>query len=278
MQTEILKEAGHPPLYRYALAVEYDGTHYHGWQRQSGDVNTVQNEVEAALSIIANESVSVVCAGRTDTGVHGCYQIIHFDTHAIRDERSWVLGGNTNLPYDICIKWAVPVSADFHARFSALERRYRYVIYNAPVKSALLYRQVTWMHKPLDEVKMQAAGDHLVGIHDFTSYRTVACQAKSPVREIKQLRVVRLGRLIVIDVRANAFLHHMIRNIAGVLMKIGAGEAEVDWSKQVLDSRNRCLGGVTAQSFGLYFVDVKYPQQFELPESELGPVFLPQLD
>lgn len=271
------QEADIPPLFRYALAVEYDGSHYHGWQRQPGDVRTVQGHVEQALSKIANEPIQVFCAGRTDTGVHASYQVIHMDTHAQRDERAWVLGTNTNLPYDIAVKWVKPVTADFHARFSALERRYRYLIYNAPVKPALLNRQVTWTHRPLDAQRMQLAAQHLLGSHDFTSYRAVACQAKSPVRELRRLTVTRLGPMIAIDVSANAFLHHMIRNIAGVLMKIGTGEAEPGWAKEVLEARDRRLGGVTAPPFGLYFVDARYPEHFQLPPSELGPYFMPAL-
>ena len=278
MNTEVNQEAaGGPPLFRYALCVEYDGSAYHGWQSQPGDVKSVQGCVEQGLSKVANEPVKVICAGRTDAGVHGCSQIIHIDTHAKRDERAWVLGTNTNMPYDINIRWAKPVSSDFHARFSALERRYRYVIYNAPVMPALLNRQLTWTHKPLDEKRMQQAANYLLGEHDFTSYRAVGCQAHSPVREVRALRVERLGKLVVIDVRANAFLHHMIRNFAGVLMKIGAGEAEPEWAKQVLDARDRRKGGVTAPPFGLYFVDAIYPAEFELPQTELGPEFLPQL-
>ncbi|MEH6626216.1 MAG: tRNA pseudouridine(38-40) synthase TruA [Motiliproteus sp.] len=272
------KEAVEPPLFRYALAVEYDGSQYHGWQRQSDDVDSVQQRVEYALGQIADEPVSVVCAGRTDSGVHAGYQIIHFDTQAVRPDRAWVMGGNTKLPNDICFKWVVSVSSDFHARFSAQERRYRYIIYPAPVKPALLNSQVTWTRKQLDAERMQLAGDYLVGTHDFSSYRAVACQAKSPVRDVRHLRVNRIGPFVVIDVRANAFLHHMIRNIAGVLMKIGAGEAEPEWAKVVLDARDRRQGGVTAHPYGLYFVDVRYPDEHDLPCADIGPFFLPEMD
>lgn len=278
MSSKQLQEADHPPLFRYALCIEYDGSQYQGWQRQSHTDQTIQSKVEIALSKIANEPISVICSGRTDTGVHSCYQIIHFDTSAVRDERAWVLGTNTNLPYDIAVKWAVQVSDQFHARFGALERRYRYLIHNADVKPALLNQQMTWTYKPLDEAKMQQAGNYLVGTHDFTSYRAVACQAKSPVRELKALNVRRFGDIVMIEVRANAFLHHMIRNIAGVLMKIGAGEASPEWAKDVLEARDRRLGGVTALPHGLYFVDVKYPEEFQLPASRLGPAFLPPID
>ncbi|MCV6612746.1 MAG: tRNA pseudouridine(38-40) synthase TruA [Amphritea sp.] len=263
--------------YRYALCVEYAGANYRGWQTQKEkDVPTIQETVEQALSKIANEPVSVICAGRTDARVSGTYQIIHFDTSAVRDERAWVMGTNTKLPDDIAIRWANRVDHEFHARFSALERRYRYLIYSAPVKPALLSKGVTWTHKTLDIESMQQAADYLIGEHDFTSYRAIGCQANSPVRDVREMNVYRAGDLIVIDVRANAFLHHMIRNFAGVLMKIGAGEAEPVWAQQVLQARDRTQGGVTAPPFGLYFVDVKYPERYQLPESELGPYFLTQ--
>ncbi|WP_027859101.1 tRNA pseudouridine(38-40) synthase TruA [Marinobacterium jannaschii] len=266
-------------LTRWALCVEYVGTHYHGWQVQkNGGVASVQGMVEKALSSIANEPISVVCAGRTDSCVNATYQIIHFDTRAERDERGWIYGTNTRLPDDIAIRWAVPVSADFHARFSARERRYRYLIYSAPVRPALLGKGVTWTHRTLDVGRMNRAAHHLIGEHDFTSYRAVGCQAKSPVREVRRLDVYKSGHLIVIDVTANAFLHHMVRNIAGVLMKVGCGDAGPDWAREVLEARDRRQGGVTAPPFGLYFVDVKYPEEFDLPASEIGPYFLQALD
>jgi tRNA pseudouridine38-40 synthase len=263
------------PSYRYALCIEYAGAAYNGWQIQKNDeVPTIQGHMHKALSVVANEPISVVCAGRTDTGVNGTYQIIHFDTHAKRENRAGVLGGNSNLPDDIAIRWATPVDDTFHSRFSAQERRYSYLIYSSRIKPALLSKGITWTYKPLDIERMREAGNYLVGTHDFSSYRAVACQAKSPVRDVKALNIYRSGELIVIDVQANAFLHHMIRNIAGVLMSIGAGEAEPIWAKQVLDARNRCAGGITAPPSGLYFVDVKYPQSYALPKSELGPYFL----
>ncbi|WP_286239069.1 tRNA pseudouridine(38-40) synthase TruA [Neptuniibacter halophilus] len=261
--------------YRYALCVEYSGAAYRGWQIQrEGDVPSIQAEVEAALSKIANAPVSVVCAGRTDARVNATYQIIHFDSPVQRDERAWVLGTNTNLPDDIAIQWAKPVSQDFHARFSALERRYRYLIYSNPFKPAILPKGITWTYKEMDLAQMNEAAQYLIGEHDFTSYRAVGCQAHSPVRTVKQLDVYQSGRLVVLDVRANAFLHHMIRNFAGVLMKIGAGEAEPVWAKQVLEARDRRQGGVTAPPYGLYFVDAIYPPEFELPKSQIGPFFL----
>ncbi|GGK82714.1 tRNA pseudouridine(38-40) synthase TruA [Amphritea balenae] len=264
-------------LRRYALCVEYAGGNYRGWQTQKEkDVPTVQETVEQALSKIANHPVSVVCAGRTDACVSGTYQIIHFDTHAERSERGWVMGTNTKLPDEIAIRWAKPVDDSFHARFSALERRYRYLIYSSPVKPALLAKGVTWTHKRLNLEAMQEASGYLVGEHDFSSYRAIACQANSPIREVRAMDIYRSGELIIIDVRANAFLHHMIRNFAGVLMTIGAGEASPVWAKEVLDAKDRAKGGVTAPPYGLYFVDVKYPSEYELPKSSLGPYFLTQ--
>ncbi len=260
---------------RLALCVEYAGENYKGWQTQKFDnLPTVQENVERALSKVANHPVSVICAGRTDTGVNGTYQIIHFDSPAKRSERAWVLGTNTNLPQDISIQWAKQVDDSFHARFSALSRRYRYIIYSNPVMPAVLAKGVTWTHKILNLKAMQDAAKYLQGEHDFSSYRAVACQAKSPVRTISNIEVYQRGELIVLDVQANAFLHHMIRNIAGVLMTIGAGEAEPIWAQQVLDAKDRRKGGVTGPAHGLYFVDVKYPQEYALPASKLGPFFL----
>lgn len=261
--------------YRYALCVEYSGANYRGWQIQrEGDVPSVQATVEKALSRIANAEVHVICAGRTDARVNATYQIIHFDSPVERDERAWVLGTNTNMPDDIAIQWAKRVPDSFHARFSALERRYRYLIYSHPVKPGLMPQGVTWTYKTMDIERMQEAARYLVGSHDFTSYRAVGCQAHSPVRDVRQLDIYQAGKLVVIDVRANAFLHHMIRNFAGVLMKIGCGEAEPIWAKEVLDARDRRQGGVTAPPFGLYFVDAIYPEEFELPKSEIGPYFI----
>ncbi|EAR61759.1 tRNA pseudouridine(38-40) synthase TruA [Neptuniibacter caesariensis] len=261
--------------YRYALCVEYSGAEYRGWQIQrEGDVPSIQATVEKALSKIANAPVSVICAGRTDARVNATYQIIHFDSPVRRDERAWVMGTNTNLPDDIAIQWAKQVPESFHARFSALERRYRYLIYSNPVKPAILPKGITWTYKEMDVARMQEAVKHLVGEHDFTSYRAVGCQAHSPVRTVKEFNVYREGRLVILDVRANAFLHHMIRNFAGVLMTIGCGEAEPIWAKEVLDARDRRQGGVTAPPFGLYFVDAKYPEEFDLPKSQIGPYFL----
>ncbi len=255
---------------RIALGVEYDGTGFHGWQVQE-DTRTVQGAVEKALSKVANHPVSVHCAGRTDAGVHGVGQVVHFDTTADRKMRSWILGGNVNLPRDVSLRWAQVVDDDFHARFSARARRYRYVIANRWVRSAIHRHRSTWFHAPLDVESMNQAAAYLVGEHDFTSFRAVACQANSPVRTIHELTVSRQGEYVFIDVKANAFLHHMVRNLAGVLMTIGSGEEAPAWAQQVLAEQDRTKGGVTAKPDGLYFVHVDYPD-YDLPNSPNLPV------
>ncbi|MEQ6341294.1 MAG: tRNA pseudouridine(38-40) synthase TruA [Gammaproteobacteria bacterium] len=249
---------------RIALGIEYDGSAFSGWQLQDG-VRTVQGCVEAALSKVANHPVRVTCAGRTDAGVHGIGQIVHFDSEAARSMRSWVCGANANLPQQISVTWAQQVAEDFHARFSAMRRRYRYVILTRPVRPTFLSGRVSWDYRPLDVQRMAEAAAHLVGEHDFSSYRALACQAKSPVRTVHRLDVTRQGELIFIDIEANAFLHHMVRNIAGVLMAIGAGEREPVWAHEVLEMRDRTLGGVTAPPHGLYLMEVGYPERFDIP-------------
>ncbi len=254
---------------RFAAGVEYDGQHFHGWQSQ-GDVRTVQDAVETAFSSVANHPVSVITAGRTDTGVHATGQVIHFDSHARRSNLSWLRGANTNLPKDVVIAWVRPVSEEFHARFSALERAYRYIIYNRPNRSACFFGKVSMEYRPLDLSRMQLAADSLVGEHDFSSFRAAGCQARSPVREIRSMQLTREPPYIYLDVRANAFLQHMVRNLAGVLMTIGAGEREPQWAQQVLRARDRKLGGVTASPHGLYLTEVVYPEKFELPQNDYG--------
>ncbi len=251
---------------RIAMGVEYAGSAFHGWQAQ-GDVDTVQERLEEALSKVAAHQVRVQCAGRTDAGVHGLGQVVHFDTTAERSSRNWILGANVNLPSDISVHWAVPVADSFHARFSALGRSYRYVILNRMTRSAIWHNRAVWIHRPLDEERMQQASCCLVGTHDFSSYRALGCQAKSPVRSVHKLDIRRDGEIITIDISANAFLHHMVRNIAGVLITIGQGERPVEWSRQVLEYRDRTMGGVTAPPDGLYLIRVEYPPEFQLPEN-----------
>jgi tRNA pseudouridine38-40 synthase len=259
---------------RIAVGVEYDGSKFSGWQYQQQDVRTVQGEVEKALSTVANHPIHVVCAGRTDAGVHATGQVIHFDTEVQRDERAWVFGANANLPKDVAVLWAKPVSDEFHARFSAQRRAYRYVIFTRHVRPTFLAYRVSWHHRELDVERMAEAGKALLGEHDFSSYRAVACQAKSPVRTLYKLEVSCQGPFIFIDLEANGFLHHMVRNIAGVLMTIGSGERPINWSREVLEARDRTLGGVTAQPFGLYLTKVGYPAEFALPAlSHVPPVW-----
>jgi tRNA pseudouridine38-40 synthase len=249
---------------KIAVGLEYCGIAYAGWQRQK-HVTSVQEHVEAALSKVADHEVHVQCAGRTDAGVHALHQVAHFETGAKRDLRSWILGGNVNLPPDISILWAQEVEEDFHARFSATGRRYSYVILNRTSRPGLLYRRVTWECRQLDEDLMQQAAGCLLGEHDFTSYRAVECQSESPIRNVRSLEIRRRDNFIIVEIEANAFLHHMVRNITGVLMSIGMGDAPPAWSQQVLEARDRTQGGVTAPADGLYLVNVSYPQRYDIP-------------
>ena len=257
---------------RYVCAVEYDGAGFCGWQRQD-HAPSVQARVEQAISKVANHAVKVVCAGRTDTGVHATWQIIHFDSDASRSDRSWLLGTNANLPDGVCLLSAQPVDSEFHARFSAQSRRYRYVILNRGVPSALLRHRVCWQHRPLDTGLMQQGADLLVGEHDFSSFRAVACQAKNPVRTVQRLDVTRSGDFLYLDIQANAFLHHMVRNIAGVLMTVGCGERPVEWVREILSLRDRTRGGVTAPASGLYLVGVSYPEAFGVAPEGAVPIY-----
>jgi tRNA pseudouridine38-40 synthase len=257
---------------RFAAGVEYDGAGFCGWQRQSAG-RTVQACVETALSRVADHPVKVVCAGRTDTGVHATGQVIHFDTCAERPAINWLRGANANLPDDISLQWLSGVEEAFHARFSATRRHYRYVIYNHTSRAALLRNRVCWQPARLDSETMARAGEHLLGEHDFTSFRAAACQAHSPVRTIYSLQVRRSGCFIYIDVIANAFLHHMVRCIAGVLIKTGCGEQPPDWICEVLQAKDRRVSGFNATPAGLYLVEVRYPDRFKVPSNTRLPVF-----
>ncbi len=252
---------------RIALGIEYAGSDFLGWQIQP-HARSVQGCVEAALSKVANHPVTVVCAGRTDTGVHALGQVVHADVTAQRSTRSWCLGTNANLPKDISILWTREVDNNFHARFSAQVRHYRYVILNRLSRPALLAKRVTWEYRrPLDVRRMQAASHYLLGTHDFSSYRATACQAKNPVRTILRLVVSKSGEKVIIEISANAFLHHMVRNIAGVLMTIGCGEQPPEWARTVLEARDRKVGGITAPAAGLYFCHVDYPAPYIFPKA-----------
>lgn len=257
---------------RFAAGVEYDGAEFSGWQRQR-HCPSVQGAVERALSKVAAAPVEVVCAGRTDAGVHATQQIIHFDTDAERPLRAWVMGTNSNLPDSVRLHWVQPVPEDFHARFGAVARAYRYVMASTPVRSALHRQRVSWTYRELDAERMQAAGRCLIGEHDFSSYRAMGCQAKHPVRTVHRLEISRHGSYLYLDIEANAFLHHMVRNIAGVLMTIGTGERPVEWAAEVLALRDRAQGGITAPPDGLYLVKVVYPERFGIPSQGELPVF-----
>ncbi|CAK0769737.1 tRNA pseudouridine(38-40) synthase [Gammaproteobacteria bacterium] len=248
---------------RIALGLSYDGTNFHGWQTQQEGLRTVQVCVEQALSRVANHPVAVVVAGRTDAGVHAVEQMVHFDTFAKRPLRAWVFGTNQYLPQDIAISWSKEVHNSFHARFSAVSRRYRYVIYSSPIRPVLERTRVTWDYRRFNLEAMSVAASSLVGTHDFSSYRAQGCQAKSPIRTLYRLEVTQendwLGQKITIEAVANAFLQHMVRNLAGVLMTIGAGEKPPEWAREVLEQKDRAKGGVTAPPEGLYLVQVQYP-------------------
>lgn len=260
---------------RIALGLEYKGARYRGFQRQSGKVASIQGCLEDALSKVAGGApVSIHCAGRTDASVHASGQVVHFDTAVERPLHAWIMGANMNLPKDISVTWAKVMPAHFHARFSAMARRYRYVIYNDPIRPAHMAEEVTWNHRPLEIARMREAARVLVGTHDFSAFRASQCQAKSPVKTVHHLEIIEHGRFIVLDIRANAFLHHMVRNIAGVLMSVAAGERPVEWVREVLERGERRSGGVTAHPYGLYLIDVEYPAEFELPQRYLGPHFL----
>lgn len=259
---------------RLAVSVEYDGTRYRGWQAQKHDNQVVQTVLETALSRIADAPVQVVCSGRTDAGVHAASQVCHFDTEANRPPYNWVMGTNTYLPDDVSVSWVCPVSNAFHARFAAQSRQYVYVIRCVPFRSALMRHATTDTYKHLDARAMSEAGYYLVGTHDFNAYRSAQCQAHTSTRTVMRLAVYQADEFIAIHVEANGFLHHMVRNIAGVLMAVGAGEADPAWAHQVLVSKDRTKGGVTAPPQGLYFLGPTYETGFGLPATvRIPPVF-----
>jgi len=249
---------------RLALGLEYRGGAYSGWQQQS-EAASVQAALQQALSRVADQPISVICAGRTDAGVHAREQVVHFDTDARRSPRAWLLGGNSHLPRDISLRWVHAVPEDFHARFSALARSYRYLILNRGSRSALADGRALVVYQPLDVAAMQAGAQWLVGQHDFSAFRSSECQARSPVRQLRSLSVTRTGEHIVVEVTANAFLHHMVRNIVGLLLVIGQQRAAPERAREQLESRQRSSGEATAAAHGLYLWRVEYPPQFGLP-------------
>ena len=243
---------------KIALGVEYLGTDFHGWQIQKSGLRTVQGVVEPALSKIANHPVRVFCSGRTDAGVHAQEQVIHFETQTTRTEGAWLFGGNANLPSDVNFKWAKEVNDDFHARFNAHARSYEYKIHHHPVRSSLKTGYYLWEPRPLNIDVMRKAAAFLLGEHDFSCFRGSMCQAKSPIKTIEYLQIDEIGDDLIIKVKANAILHHMVRNLVGTLLKIGREEESPEWMLSVLNSKDRKQAGPTAEPQGLYFIKAFY--------------------
>lgn len=257
---------------RIVLGLEYDGGDFAGWQRQE-HARSVQAEVEQAVSVVANERVGVTAAGRTDSGVHATHQVVHFETTAERPGRAWIRGVTTNLPDDIGVQWVREVDDTFHARYSALSRAYRYVLLSDSRRPVLNRGRVAWTWKALDTEPMQRAAAYLIGEYDFSSFRAAACQARHAVRRIHHLTIEASGAFTYIDIEANAFLHHMVRNIAGSLMVVGSGERPPEWMAEILAARDRTVAGITAPAPGLYMTGVSYPQSHGLPSRGWLPRF-----
>jgi len=248
---------------RLVIGVEYDGTHYNGWQYQP-HAPSVQERLNLAIAAVADDTISCIGSGRTDTGVHARGQVVHFDTTASRSPRGWLMGINSNLPYDINVLWVREIDDKFHARYSAIKRAYRYTILNRPVRSALARHRAWWVYQALDAAAMATSAGCLVGSHDFSSFRASGCQAHSPVRHMMRLEITRQRDWITVDVEANAFLHHMVRNIVGSLVDIGRGERPVEWMQELLAARDRKLAGITAPAAGLVLTRIQYPAHFGL--------------
>ena len=254
---------------RIAMGIQYNGTNYFGWQSQA-NLPTVQQVLEKALSRVADEPITVVCAGRTDSGVHGLGQVVHFDTIAIRENHAWHRGSNAFLPGDVAVNWVRVVPDDFHARFSALSREYRYLLYNHESRPALMHGFVKWESRPLNLESMHLAGQYLLGEHDFSSFRGSGCQAKTAVRRIYSLEIKRHGLLVSFDIKANAFLLHMVRNIIGSLLRVGVGLEPSAWMKEVLEFCDRRKAGMTVTPAGLSLTRVNYEAHFGLPTSGMS--------
>lgn len=259
-------------MQRIALGIEYDGANYSGWQRQQHHAS-VQALLEKAIAKIASHPIEVICAGRTDAGVHASGQVVHFDTSANRPEFAWIRGVNNYLPRDIRVCWGKSVDSSFNARKSALSRRYCYIILNRPVRPGILHHAVTWMLPPLDVAAMQKGAQHLLGTHDFTTFRASGCQAKTATRTLSQIHLMRRGDQIILDVTANAFLHHMVRNITGSLLEVGQNKQSPEWIAEILQARDRRRAGITAPPQGLYLIKVNYPDNYPIPSDVRLPWF-----
>jgi len=257
---------------KIAIGVEYDGSPFSGWQRQR-HAPSVQAALETSLSQVAGAALTLHCAGRTDAGVHAVQQVAHFESRAERSEKAWVMGGNSNLPDAVAVLWARPVAEDFHARYSAESRRYRYIIDNRRQRPALLHGRVGWVYQPLEAEPMQRAGQALIGEHDFSAFRAAGCQARHARRCVHAIDVRRDGDFVYLDIAANAFLHNMVRIIAGTLIAVGRGDQPLDWPAQLLAGRDRTAAAATAPPGGLYFVGPGYPARFALPAARHLPTF-----
>ena len=261
------------PEYFVALGTEYDGTQYHGWQRQSNNVVTVQEALEKAISEVANEPIELCVAGRTDAGVHATGQVVHFSHTHKRLSKAWVKGCTSLLPESICVRWAVSVSKDFHARFSAVHRRYRYYILDGGMQSVASRSKITIYPHKLDAEAMHVAAQCLIGAHDFTTFRASDCQSNTANRYVYDLYVKREKSIVIIEICANAFLKHMVRNIVGALIHVGAKKKSITWMKDILEKRDRTEAAETAPPHGLYLVDVQYPDIYEIPKGR-NPILL----
>ncbi|WP_201534646.1 tRNA pseudouridine(38-40) synthase TruA [Psychrobacter immobilis] len=270
-----INESEHPQTYTLAIAIEFLGTNYHGWQRQR-EVLGVQEALETAIGKVANEPVEVIAAGRTDASVHASNMIAHFTTRAYRPTQNWLRGVNSLLPDDIALRWVQPMPDDFHARFGAIARRYRYITLNQPQRPAILNHQVTHIYEPLDLAAMQLAAADIVGIHDFSSYRAAACQSNQPVRTVSHANLFAHGQFIVFDIQADGFLHHMVRNLMGTLYAIGRHELAPEEFLSILNKKDRTIAPPTASGDGLYFINAYYPEHFQqlLPKAPLTPIWL----
>ena len=260
--------------YRIALGLEYDGSLYSGWQKQtSSALLTIQAKVEQALTQIADSTIKTICAGRTDAGVHAMHQVIHFDSPVDRGEKAWTIGANSLLPESIKVLWAKNVDESYHARFSATARRYKYVLYQRKTPPTILAKKVTHVHGWLNVESMHKAAQILVGEHDFSAFRAAGCQSKSSNRYVISAQCYQKGPYIIFDVKANAFLLHMVRNIVGALLNIGYGKNKIEWMSELIDSKDRNLGGATAPPDGLYLVAVDYPLNFAIPSNGEFPLY-----
>ncbi|WMY97372.1 MAG: tRNA pseudouridine(38-40) synthase TruA [Arsenophonus sp.] len=258
---------------KIALGIEYDGSNYYGWQRQK-KLKTIQSTIESAIHQITNEHIQVYCAGRTDKGVHAIRQVVHFETKKIYKQSTWINGINSFLPNDIVICWQKTVDSSFHARFSAISRKYRYIILNHQCRPAILSNYVTHYKFKLDFKKMHTAAQFLIGEHDFTPFRSNSCQSKTPFRNVKEINIYRHGYYIIIDIIANSFLYHMVRNIVGTLIQIGSGKKDIYWIKKILSLKNKFFSIETAKAKGLYLVSINYPIEYKIPIEKIENIFL----